>query len=162
MNQRSASLPCKDGVRAWKININICSPWILNDGNHGQSSPFSMAITVRETVMGLRAILIAIERIGIETAKYASHQLLSHLLTAFNHMLDEQHKAGVTLQTPIRSSDLDRTLFHAAIKEAYFQLDQDLKKAVNDQSGAVCVCLFFHSDRLYSSSSSTDHLSHQS
>ena len=79
----------------------------------------------------------------METAKHASKQLVTHLLTVFNHLVDEQTKSGVTFETPIRSSDLNRMLFHAAIKEAYFQLDQDLKKAVKDHSGSVCVGLFF-------------------
>lgn len=52
-----------------------------------------------------------------------------------NHHSDEHVKNG----EPVRSSQLDLSQLHAAIKQTYFQLDQNLKNFVKDESGCVCV-----------------------
>jgi hypothetical protein len=76
---------------------------------------------------------------GIATAKNASDQLDIHLLSALNHMLSKQHNSTLKSGVPVYSSQLDLTRLHNAIKQAYFELDKDLKKVVKDDSGCVCV-----------------------
>jgi hypothetical protein len=50
-------------------------------------------------------------------------------------MFDNQH--DITSGVPVRSSQLDLDQLHTVIKQAYFQLDQDLRKIVKDDSGCV-------------------------
>lgn len=72
---------------------------------------------------------------GIGTAKNASDQLDIHLLNSLNQML---HK----LKSDAHACSVQ--VFHHAIKQAYFELDQNLRKLVKDESGCVCVrSLFF-------------------
>ena len=75
---------------------------------------------------------------GIGTAKNASDQLDIHLLNTLNQML-QKWKSGLY--------DYSSDILHHAIKQAYFELDKDLKRLVKDESGCVCVRISsFHSD----------------
>ena len=76
---------------------------------------------------------------GIDTAKNAAEHLNVHLVEAFNEMLNHHSDENVKNGEPVRSSQLDLTQLHAAIKQTYFQLDQNLKNLVKDESGCVCV-----------------------
>ena len=78
---------------------------------------------------------------GIDTARNASEQLGIHLINALNHMLEKQHDDTVYPDIPIHSYELDLQQLHAAIKKTYYDLDQDLRKVVKDESGCVCVRL---------------------
>jgi len=78
---------------------------------------------------------------GIATAKNASEQLDTYLLKALNQMLSKQHNSTITSGAPVCSSQLDLNQLHNAIKQAYFELDKDLKKIVKDDSGCVCVSI---------------------
>jgi hypothetical protein len=40
---------------------------------------------------------------------------------------------------PVRSSQLDLDQLHKVIKDTFMQLDENLRKIVKDDSGAVCV-----------------------
>ena len=54
-------------------------------------------------------------------------------------MLEHQHNESIRPGEPVRSSQLDLDQLRAAIKKTYFQLDQDLRAMVKDDSGCVCV-----------------------
>jgi hypothetical protein len=55
-------------------------------------------------------------------------------------MLKKQHDDGTIISDePVHSSQLDLNQLHTAIKQTYFELDQDLRKIVKDNSGWVCV-----------------------
>lgn len=58
-------------------------------------------------------------------------------------MLIEQDDENIKNGEPVRSSQLDLTKLRAAIKQTYFQLDKNLKTMVKDESGCVCVSLFY-------------------
>ena len=77
---------------------------------------------------------------GIDTAKYASDQLETHLLETLNHMLCNQANNLIKSGAPVCSSQLNLDQLRYTIKQTYFQLDQDLRKVVKDESGCVCVC----------------------
>jgi hypothetical protein len=59
-------------------------------------------------------------------------------------MLSKQTNSTIIKSSAsVCSSQLDFDPMHCAIKEAYFELDKSLKKVVKDDSGCVCVSLFF-------------------
>jgi hypothetical protein len=53
-------------------------------------------------------------------------------------MLSKQHHStGI----PVCSSQLNLDQLYNAIKQTYFDLDQDLRKIIRDDSGCVCVSI---------------------
>lgn len=77
--------------------------------------------------------------LGVCAAKNAADQLDSRLLQALNHLLSEQENSDIKAGVPVCSSQLNLNQFHQAIKQTYYDLDQDLRKVVKDDSGCVCV-----------------------
>jgi hypothetical protein len=76
----------------------------------------------------------------MSTAKNAADQLDLHLLTELNRMRIKQHNSKIISGTSICSSQSTNiNQLHNAIKQAYFELDKDLRKIVKDDSGCVCV-----------------------
>jgi len=71
---------------------------------------------------------------GISTAKNAADQLDLHLLTELNRM-----RSKIISGASVCSLQPDINQLHNAIKQAYFELDKDLRKIVKDDSGCVCV-----------------------
>ncbi|CAF1277877.1 unnamed protein product [Adineta ricciae] len=86
---------------------------------------------------------------GIDAAKNASEQLGIHLINALNHMLEKQHDDTVYPDIPIHSYELDLEQLHAAIKKTYYDLDQDLRKVVKDESGCVCITCLIGPEKIY-------------
>jgi hypothetical protein len=76
---------------------------------------------------------------GISTAKNAADQLDLHLLTELNRMRSKQHNSKIISSASVCSLQPDINQLHNAIKQAYFELDKDLRKIVKDDSGCVCV-----------------------
>lgn len=58
-------------------------------------------------------------------------------------MLVEKNTDKTNADEPVCSSQLDPPAFRAAVKQAYFELDQHLRSLVKDESGCVCVSFFF-------------------
>lgn len=67
---------------------------------------------------------------GIDTAKNAANLLDTYLLDAFHQY--------------IHSPKLDNYEFYKNIQTKFLQLDKNLMKIVKDESGSVCVCVFFY------------------
>lgn len=86
---------------------------------------------------------------GIDTAKNACAHLDIHLRHALNEMLEYQHKESIRPGEPVRSSQLDLDQLRAAIKKTYFQLDQDLRAMVKDESGCVCITCLIGPEQIY-------------
>ncbi|CAF1225118.1 unnamed protein product [Rotaria magnacalcarata] len=88
---------------------------------------------------------------GLGTAQSASEQLDIHLLNELNHMLDNQHTSAVILDTDgsRRSSQIELDQLYTAIKQAYFELDKDLRKIVKDDSGCVCITCLISPEKIY-------------
>ncbi|UJR10777.1 hypothetical protein I4U23_014964 [Adineta vaga] len=86
---------------------------------------------------------------GIDTAKNASEQLDIHLINALNHMLERQHDDTIYPDIPVYSSQLDLNQLHGAIKQTYYELDQDLRKVVKDESGCVCITCLIGPEKIY-------------
>lgn len=57
-------------------------------------------------------------------------------------MLSKQENQQLSSGKPVCSSQLDVNQLHNAIKEAYYELDKNLKKVLKDDSGCVCVNIF--------------------
>ena len=76
---------------------------------------------------------------GVDTAKNAADHLDARLLEALNEMLTTDEINRMKPGHAVRSSSLDLDHLKTAIKKTYFQLDQDLRKMVKDESGCVCV-----------------------
>jgi len=60
---------------------------------------------------------------GVDTAKNAAHLLDKYIVESFNDI----------------DSKIDHHQFHNIIKNAFIQLDKNLSKIVNDNSGSVCI-----------------------
>lgn len=76
---------------------------------------------------------------GIDTAKNSSKLLGQHLLDAFNEKMKFPNDHAV------HSSQIDFKQFEHLIKETFYRLDKELHQLVHDQSGSVCVNIFFFS-----------------
>jgi hypothetical protein len=77
--------------------------------------------------------------IGIDTARSAADHLDRSLLDALNEMLQTDENYRIKPGEPVRSSQLDLNQLRSVIKRTYFQLDQNLRQIVKDESGCVCV-----------------------
>jgi hypothetical protein len=56
-------------------------------------------------------------------------------------MLSKQTNSTMKTGASICSSKHDLEPMHCAIKDAFFELDKDLRKVVKDDSGCVCVSI---------------------
>lgn len=80
----------------------------------------------------------------------ASEQLDIHLLNSLNQMLINENKDLIESEQPVRSSLINIEQLELIIKQTYFQLDQNLRKLVQDQSGSVCVRFsYFFTDFIF-------------
>ncbi|CAF0901537.1 unnamed protein product [Rotaria sordida] len=86
---------------------------------------------------------------GIDTAKYAADHLDIYLLDILNKMLIQQKDNKINIGEPVRSSQLDVPTFCASIKQAYFELDKQLKQVVKDDSGCVCITCLIGPEQIY-------------
>lgn len=71
---------------------------------------------------------------GSGTARYAAKHLHTHILDEFNQILDQKQKQSD--DKIIHQKELLR-----AIRSAFINLDEDLRKNNTDKSGAVCVSI---------------------
>ncbi|CAF1419608.1 unnamed protein product [Rotaria magnacalcarata] len=86
---------------------------------------------------------------GVDTANYAADYLEIHLLDAFKKTLVQQNDDTIKGGEPVHSSQLDIPALHAAIKQAYFELDQHLKTMVKDDSGCVCITCLIGPEQIF-------------
>lgn len=82
---------------------------------------------------------ISLDLLGIDTAKHAADHLDVYLLHALNKMLEDSGHHESKYPEAVRSSELNLDQLKHVIKETYYQLDQNLRKMVKDDSGCVCV-----------------------
>ena len=83
--------------------------------------------------------------LGIDTAKHSADHLDIYLLHALNKMLEDNGYHESKYPEAVRSSELNLDQLKHVIKETYYQLDQNLRRMVKDESGCVCVSRAPHS-----------------
>lgn len=110
---------------SWKL----WSYFALFDGHNGKIDLFSKGVSKRS--------LLFLQ--GLDAAKNSADHLHVRLLESLNEMLTNDESNRTKPGHAVRSSTLDIEHLKTAIKKTYFQLDQDLREMVKDDSGCVCV-----------------------
>lgn len=86
---------------------------------------------------------------GIDTAKHSADHLDIYLLHALNKMLEDNGYHESKYPEAVRSSELNLDQLKNVIKETYYQLDQNLRRMVKDESGCVCITCLIGPEQIY-------------